>query len=234
MTEKIKYSEIYQTAPFELSFYHIFSPSSYDPTNPKYSFDMIFRNEEDMLKFKAVAKRVADKNERNLDAFRHPLIKHGDTMGHNGAPPKSQKFPLYVNKYYVTAKSRDPFPIAILDLSTGKPILANRDHEREFTPGCICIANLHLYYYNKGINEGIGIQIDGLVKIKNGTNSTFDPEASRRRLESIDYSAFQEEAVQSGVESITLSPSNVMPTPSFMQTGGTAPNTSFVDFGLLG
>lgn len=144
---------------------HVFTP---DDMSGKYSVRIIIRkdNTTDLEAIKKAWKEALEAGQAKLGTYKpklSELIHDGDEEG---------MAEEYAGCYYINAKSKTKPEVVKLNTSgLGSKVIQITD-ESEFFSGCYGMASVAFFAYNQGVNKGIGVGLNSVLKVK-GDNSDY-------------------------------------------------------------
>jgi len=145
------------TNPVRLSYASIWTPRSVNGSEPKYGTALLIPK-EDSETIGLIEKAIDAAKAKALEKLGGKLPKGFKTPLKDGDDPDVED-EHYRGQMYVNANSRVKPGVVDLNL---RPI----EDGSEVYSGCWCRADVNFYYYDAGVNRGVGCGLNNLQKTK--------------------------------------------------------------------
>ena len=176
-----------------LSYVHCFEPESYNGSEPAYGVQLII-NKSDTKTVGMVKECIKNAYEKGKNKLGNAALNRIKVPLRDGDVDRADD-PIYAGRYFINCKTKT------------QPEIVDKNRQaildpREFYSGCIGRASINFYAFNSNGNKGIGVGLNNIQKLADGT-----PLGGRTRAEDdfndsadLDLSGFGNE--------ITTAPSN--------------------------
>lgn len=159
------------TGKVRLSFVNIFTPSSINGGDEKYSVTLMIPkgDKETLRKIKAAVE--AAKEIGKTSKWGGKIPSNLDLPLHDGDTEKDlEKYPEFAGHYYINAKSNTKPDVAkpIGKDAEGKTKLQEITDSTEVYSGCYAKASINFFPFDRAGNKGISAGLNSIVKVQDG------------------------------------------------------------------
>lgn len=143
------------------SYVHTAEPESFNNSEPAYSIQLVI-NKSDTKTVSAIKEAIKNAYENGAQTLGNADLKRIKIPLRDGDEERSDD-PVYKGRYFLNAKTKTK--PEVVDRN-GQAII---DEARDFYSGCICRASINFYAFNTSGNKGIGVGLNNVQKLADGT-----------------------------------------------------------------